>query len=472
MALLDDVRQLLSLASQVYAQDEEARTEIAVLDARMAEPLRVAIAGRVKAGKSTLLNALVGSRLAPTDAGECTKIVTWYKDAVSYRVMLQPTAGAEVQVPFHRDEGAIDIDLGGRAPDDIERLTVEWPSPRLAQMTLIDTPGLGAATVVHSERTEAFLAFDEDGVGQADAVVYLLRHMHGRDMDFLEAFRDDVGSATPVNAIAVLSRADEVGSCRPDALDAARAVSLRYRDDPKLRQLCQQVVPVAGLLAEAAATLTETDFQTLRSLAALDEAVRESMLLSVDRFVGPVDTDITEIERRELLYLMGLFGVRLSLDLIATGEVTTASALSSRLRSESGIGALEATLAGLFSGRRDVLKARVVLAGLDDLARRRGAPAVDNLVAELERVGANAHEFAETHLLSAVRSGALPFGDAEVTEIEQLIGGGEVHMDTTQILESIGRWTVRAESPMATREMSLAARTVVRSYEGLYARTV
>ena len=41
--------------------------------------LRVAIAGRVKAGKSTLLNALVGERLAATDAGECTRIVTWYR---------------------------------------------------------------------------------------------------------------------------------------------------------------------------------------------------------------------------------------------------------------------------------------------------------------------------------------------------------------------------------------------------------
>ena len=43
---------------------------------RLSEPLRVAIAGRLKSGKSTLVNALIGRRVAPTEVGECTRIVT------------------------------------------------------------------------------------------------------------------------------------------------------------------------------------------------------------------------------------------------------------------------------------------------------------------------------------------------------------------------------------------------------------
>ena len=46
----------------------------------LAAPLRVAVAGRVSSGKSTLVNALLGKRVAPTSAGECTKIVTWFRD--------------------------------------------------------------------------------------------------------------------------------------------------------------------------------------------------------------------------------------------------------------------------------------------------------------------------------------------------------------------------------------------------------
>src|SRR3954469_5981207 len=39
---------------------------------RLGEPLRVAIAGRLKAGKSTLVNALIGRRGAPAAGGGCT----------------------------------------------------------------------------------------------------------------------------------------------------------------------------------------------------------------------------------------------------------------------------------------------------------------------------------------------------------------------------------------------------------------
>ena len=55
--------------------------------------LRVAIAGKVKAGKSTLLNALVGDELAPTDAGECTQVPWWFHDGLTYRVTLHPKHG-------------------------------------------------------------------------------------------------------------------------------------------------------------------------------------------------------------------------------------------------------------------------------------------------------------------------------------------------------------------------------------------
>jgi hypothetical protein len=71
------VRGLLADAEHVYAGTEWAARFAAALN-DLDGPLRVAVGGPVSAGKSTLLNALIGARVAPTDAGECTRILTWY----------------------------------------------------------------------------------------------------------------------------------------------------------------------------------------------------------------------------------------------------------------------------------------------------------------------------------------------------------------------------------------------------------
>ena len=41
------------------------------------QPLRVAVTGRVNAGKSTIVNALLHQRIAATDVSECTRPVSY-----------------------------------------------------------------------------------------------------------------------------------------------------------------------------------------------------------------------------------------------------------------------------------------------------------------------------------------------------------------------------------------------------------
>ena len=91
---------------------------------RLDEPLRVAIAGKVKAGKSTLLNALVGEQVAPTDAGECTRVVTWYRDGTTPRSCCTPARARRGRCRSAGDDGALTIDLGRRPPRSVERLVV------------------------------------------------------------------------------------------------------------------------------------------------------------------------------------------------------------------------------------------------------------------------------------------------------------------------------------------------------------
>src|ERR1700712_3008053 len=105
-----DARSELKAGSQLSA---EVDAELAACQRRLDEPLRVALAGTLKSGKSTLLNALVGEEIAATDAGECTRLVTWYRDAPSAAVVREDLDGRRAGVPFTRDGEGLRIDLGG-----------------------------------------------------------------------------------------------------------------------------------------------------------------------------------------------------------------------------------------------------------------------------------------------------------------------------------------------------------------------
>ncbi|HYN94198.1 MAG TPA: dynamin family protein [Pilimelia sp.] len=484
--LLDRVRAVLARA-RLELPEPVAREPLAVALRRLDEPLRVAIAGKVKAGKSTLLNALVGEELAPTDAGECTRIVTWYSDGPAYRVRVHLTGAAPELRPFDRVAGALRITLG-RPAEEVDHLEVQLPSRRLREHTLIDTPGLASLSTEVSFRTTAFLAADDDRAAEADAVVYLLRHMHGSDLRFLEAFHgDDLARGSPINAVGVLSRADEIGGCRLDAMAAAGAVAERYHGDERLRRLCPVVVPVAGLLGLAAATLREEEYRQLSTVAAAPTAEVVELLLTADRFAaGDTPIDVSERDRRQLLARLGLFGVRLAVHLLREGTVADSAALARELTARSGLDRLGEILAAQFTGRSRVLKARSALAALDAVLRAAPAGAagvVGPLLAEAEGIRASAHEFVELRLLHLLRSGRLPGRPEQLADLERVLGGSGAEPAArlglpgdavperllTAAGEALGRWQRLAEHPLTGRELRTAARAAARSCEGILA---
>lgn len=483
MSLIDRTRSVLGQAVDVYRGTPYERRLAQVRD-RLDEPLRVGIAGRIKAGKSTLLNALVGDRLAPTDAGECTRIVTWYQDGHTYQVMAQPYQGPPRQLRFNREDGAIEIDLGDLGVDDVAQLDVTWPSQALRTVTLIDTPGIGSLSEQTSQRSWNLLVPDDEET-PADAVIYLMRHLHSNDVEFLRAFHDvEVSRPNPVNAIGVLSRADEIAVGRLDAMASARRVAGRLSTDPSVRRLVQSVVPVAGLLAETATTLTEVEFARLRRVSELPPAQAEQLLLTADRFVQTMpELGMTAIEREALLARFGLFGLRLSAALLRHGTCGTATELARELIERSGLAQLREVLGSLFFERRDVLKSRSALLALAEVTRVCARPGSDQVTGTVEEIIASAHPFNELRVLSSLRAGWVTGKPEVVAELEQLIGGtgAAIHQRLRLPPDASGaeldaaadaalaRWQRRAENPLTSAEMAVAARVAVRTCEGMIA---
>ncbi|MET0295798.1 MAG: dynamin family protein [Microbacterium sp.] len=478
---LGEVADLVDQARELYAGDAGASEILERYDRRLREPLRLAVAGMVKAGKSTVLNALIGEQIAPTDAGECTRTVTWYRYARTARITAHLTGGAEVRLPVRRSEGSLVLDLGGHTAEQVAWIDVEWPSESLRSTVLIDTPGIASLSLDVSERSMRFLA-PTSSPSEADAILYLLRHIHASDVRFLEAFRDTAaGSSQTINAVALLSRADEIGSGRIDSLLSAARIAQRYRHDGELRALALECIPVAGLLAEGARTLRENEFAAFRQLAALDRTIRDRMLISVDRFVRASEaTGLSVAERRGLLARFGIFGVRLGAALVR-GGARTSSQLSERMIAQSGLIDVQQFVADQFRSRGAALKSRTVLNGLETLLAEHPRAGSARLVAGIERVSASSHDLRELALLSELRTTDPSLSPADAASAERLIGGagtsGLVRIglpdtaDTAEIRarvdELLSHWRALGESPLTDRATSDICRVVTRSIEGV-----
>ncbi len=362
-----------SLRAAVDALAAEAEGRLATEDAEFAtqiraalvRPLAVAVVGRVSSGKSTLVNALIGSPIAATDATDCTTVVTWFRhgrhpaaavvrrDGTEVPLLISTTGTLPAQLP---------VPLG-----DVDRVEVREAADALHRMVLVDTPGLANARGEHSSRTEQLMG-DRSGAEaqRADAVVFVFNgSLKADEAEAVDLFLRGESAPDVAGTIGVLTKAD-IGP-GPDPLAAAQDVADTLAHEHT--RLFSSVIAVGGLLAETVrcGRLTEAHARSLAALAdAWDEPFAEVALSDVDIFTG-ADGPVEAAERRELLRRLGLHGVRLCLAEARRGR-RRAHELNATLAAASGFARLDDALDRGLGARVDALKARRGLGMLSDIA--------------------------------------------------------------------------------------------------------
>ncbi len=115
---------------------------------------RLMVMGDMKRGKSTLINALIGDRLLPSDVNPCTALLTHLRYGPEARVTLhfkdEQRSPESISIATFKQDYTIDPDQAKRleaqgqsAFPDIRQVVVEYPLPLLQPgIELIDTPGL------------------------------------------------------------------------------------------------------------------------------------------------------------------------------------------------------------------------------------------------------------------------------------------------------------------------------------------
>ncbi|KOU96650.1 dynamin family protein [Streptomyces sp. XY533] len=350
-------------------------TALTAVRLRLAEPgLRIAVGGRMNAGKSTLVNALLGRRLAATGATECTTLVAWFRAGVQNRLEVRRTDGRRYHVPG-RPGGGIprDVTLLGSTREEIEEIVVETAGGRDPHRpwTLVDTPGMDTLSGLDTVALRA--------LGAADALLYVMPHPGAGDAEALEALRRQAHDRmTALNVVGVLSRVDELGDGTGDPWPRAHRVAATYT--ARLTGLLSRVVPVAGLLAQTALgeEFTEADAALLGRLATAPREDLGRALYSPHEFLRWPDGPLDETGRARVMDLLGCYGIGAAVQAVHTLGDPGARALLAALREASGVDALVDEIRRRFVAAADRLRSAAALGLLDEAARTElggGAPA-------------------------------------------------------------------------------------------------
>jgi hypothetical protein len=368
---------------------------------RLDEPLRVAIAGRLKAGKSTLVNALIGRRVAPTEVGECTRIVTQFRYGTADRVEVVRRDGSRATLPL--DEAGMIPQKLGVPRTEIAFVDVTLTSDNLRVLTVVDTPGLSSPNSAVSAGARQFLRaglltapFDEDidddsvgAISGAEAIIYVFtQSVREDDVAALEAFRAASArlASNPINSLGLFNKVDKLVGGAADPWPVAGP--LAADQTAVLRRVVSDVVPVVGLLAETteAGRLTATDCEALRGLAQLPPAERTVLLASVDLFTSR-ECRVPRERRERLLRLLDLYGIGFAIAQLVARPQLASGDLVRMLLQASGFPRLRHTLDQAFRWRTDAIKAGWALSSLEKVAGHTGRPADRELLRDaIERV--------------------------------------------------------------------------------------
>ena len=356
-----------------YSRSFELAEAGRLAEARLLQPLHVALVGLVSAGKSTLLNALLESGVAPTAGGECTRVLYTFEHNRWKTAAVRPRDNT-APLPLHFDGSRLSSNLP-LPYRQVDRVQVTLPAELLEQVTLLDTPGLASTNLETSEITRELLTTDTlDAARMADALIFCINTpLKDAEAEAVQLFRSGRAGLrlTGGTAVAVLTKADLLA--QPDNRRATwkKASDLAHKLSTDHADLFADVLPVIGLLAETAQTGAIREYHARLLGALARQWSREAaapILLHEELFYdqeGPGDT----VQRRELVALLGLFGIEMMLDELREGAPATASKVTELALEASGFKAMRDSLRIQLGSRADVLKSGAQLHILLDKAQ-------------------------------------------------------------------------------------------------------
>ena len=271
----------------------EFRSTIAGITDRLEDrSLEIAVFGRVSAGKSSLLNAILGEEILPVGVTPITAVPTRIRFG---ETPLLTVWFAEKRLPEALKIGRLaEVASEKGNPQNKKRVTrivVDLPSARLRRgTTFVDTPGLGSLATSGASETLAYLPNCDLGLMLVDAGSTLTQE----DLQTIQALQD---ASIPVQVL--LSKADLLTAQEVDDL-------IRYVKENIAKQ-CSVEVPVYAVSAVAAHSELLTRWFEAEILP-LYQRSQDLKSLSVKRKVGTLRDAVVAVLSTRVRRSRGISG--------------------------------------------------------------------------------------------------------------------------------------------------------------------
>lgn len=195
------IHQPLHLLFQFDVETHSSRLQHIIEN--LQQTLKVFVIGEVKAGKSSLINILVGQQISPTNILEATASLWEIGYGQEDTVSIEYHNGLSEKIPFDQVQSVLSItnQENLEKAKDIAYVKVRTRKHDFRELLLIDSPGLATVTEQNAQLTRNVL---ED----VDIALWVLNANHLGQTDIMQEVENLAQLGKPI--IAVISKIDEV----------------------------------------------------------------------------------------------------------------------------------------------------------------------------------------------------------------------------------------------------------------------
>ena len=392
-------------------------------------PMRLAITGEIKTGKSTLLNALMGREIVPTAVEVMTYNINWF-----HHVDCSPN-GKECFVVHYLDGTSETHPLEeiasfvGYREDKTDLInSIDWVDayvnqPLLEKFDLIDTPGLGSLLGIDSKHTTDLLTTDKN---KPDAIIYLVnQEFKDTDINAIEKFHFTTNLMSGISAVAAFTRVDEMNGLHSDTRNN---ICRAKEENSNIRYNFAEIYSIAALPAIASWNLNNEEIDALRELK---DAPNLPTLLATKYAFQNSEWKSNEL-RNSLLDKLTIKGIKLVVNYFLNNPIATNVDCRNYLHDFSRVKELEQVVITRFGERADFHKSNRVLAELrktcNCLGKNKQLVSTERQILRQIKSLINHAEielhkkYADYYLLSDYYNQETYFEDADWERIKRLLG--------------------------------------------------